>query len=65
MGTLLSKTPDEAQAMKAFSDAVYRETAQTLPSEEADHYVFNGALDLSWMGLARYHRKRAASAAQS
>jgi hypothetical protein len=51
--------------MKAFSDAVYRETAQTLPSEEADHYVFNGALDLSWMGLARYHRKRAASAAQS
>jgi glyoxylase-like metal-dependent hydrolase (beta-lactamase superfamily II) len=65
VGTLLSKTPDEAQAMKAFSDAVYRETAQTLPSEEADHYVFNGALDLSWMGLARYHRKRAASAAQS
>jgi glyoxylase-like metal-dependent hydrolase (beta-lactamase superfamily II) len=62
--TLLSTNKDEADAMKAFSNAVYKDAAQTLSAEEADHYVFNGALDLSWMGLARYHRKRATSAAQ-
>jgi glyoxylase-like metal-dependent hydrolase (beta-lactamase superfamily II) len=60
--TLLSTSENEAQAMKAFSDAVYRETVQTVSPEEADHYVFNGALDLSWMGLARYHRKRTTAA---
>jgi glyoxylase-like metal-dependent hydrolase (beta-lactamase superfamily II) len=62
---LLATSKDDAEAMKAFSDAVYRDARLTLTSEEADHYVFNGALDLSWMGLARYHRKRATSAAQS
>jgi glyoxylase-like metal-dependent hydrolase (beta-lactamase superfamily II) len=59
VGTLLSTTHDEAQAMKAFSDAVYAEATRALPVEVAEHYVFNGALNLSWMGLARYHRKRA------
>jgi len=29
------------------------------------NYVFNGALNLSWLGLARYHRKRAESAQSS
>jgi glyoxylase-like metal-dependent hydrolase (beta-lactamase superfamily II) len=65
VGTLLSTSKDETDAMKAFSDAVYKDAARTLSSKEADHYIFNGALDLSWMGLARYHRKRAASAAQT
>jgi glyoxylase-like metal-dependent hydrolase (beta-lactamase superfamily II) len=65
VGTLLSTTNDEAQAMAAFSAAVNAETARTLPIEEAQHYVFNGALNLSWLGLARYHRKRASAAAQT
>jgi glyoxylase-like metal-dependent hydrolase (beta-lactamase superfamily II) len=65
VGTLLSTHKDEAEAMKAFSDAVYKDAVRTLSAKEADHYVFNGALELSWMGLARYHRKQAASAAQS
>jgi glyoxylase-like metal-dependent hydrolase (beta-lactamase superfamily II) len=65
VGTLLSSGKDENETMKAFSDAIYNDAVRTLSTAEADHYVFNGALDLSWMGLARYHRKRAASAAQS
>jgi glyoxylase-like metal-dependent hydrolase (beta-lactamase superfamily II) len=65
VGTLLSTTNDETQAMAAFSTAVNAETARTLSTEEANHYVFNAALDLSWMGLARYHRKRASAAAQT
>jgi glyoxylase-like metal-dependent hydrolase (beta-lactamase superfamily II) len=65
VGTLLATSKDEVDAMKAFSDAVNKEAAHTLSLEEAAHYVFNGALDLSWMGLARYHRKRVISTAQS
>jgi len=60
--TLLSTTSDEAQAVAAFSGAVNAETARTLSVQEANHYVFNGALELSWAGLARYHRKRASAA---
>jgi len=63
--TLLSTTSDEAQAVAAFSAAVNAETARTLSIEEANHYVFNGALELSWAGLARYHRKRAEAAARA
>jgi glyoxylase-like metal-dependent hydrolase (beta-lactamase superfamily II) len=62
---LLSTTSDEAQAVAAFSAVVNAETACTLSIEEANHYVFNGALELSWAGLARYHRKRASAAAQT
>jgi hypothetical protein len=65
VGTLLSATNDEAQAMAAFSAAVNAEAARTLSIEEAQHYVFNGALSLSWLGLARYHRKRASATAQT
>jgi glyoxylase-like metal-dependent hydrolase (beta-lactamase superfamily II) len=65
VGTLLSTTTDEAQAMAAFSTAVNAETGRSLSTEEANHYVFNGALDISWAGLARYHRKRASAMAQS
>jgi glyoxylase-like metal-dependent hydrolase (beta-lactamase superfamily II) len=65
VGTLLSTTNDETQAMAAFSAAVNAETARTLSTEEAQHYVFNAALNLSWLGLARYHRKRASAAVQT
>jgi glyoxylase-like metal-dependent hydrolase (beta-lactamase superfamily II) len=58
---LISTTNDETQSVAAFSEAVNAETARILSAEEANHYVFNGALELSWAGLARYHRKRASA----
>jgi hypothetical protein len=30
-----------------------------LAPDQVAEYLFNGALNLSWLGLARYHRKRA------
>jgi glyoxylase-like metal-dependent hydrolase (beta-lactamase superfamily II) len=65
VGRLLATIPDEGAAMKAFAEEVNLEVAKSLSAKEAEHYVFNGALDLSWMGLARYHRKRALGAGQS
>jgi hypothetical protein len=41
------------------------EIKQRLPAAEAEHYTFNCGLNLTWLGLARYHRKRAEAAAAS
>jgi hypothetical protein len=35
-----------------------------LSPEQVAEYLFYGALNLSWLGLARYHRKRAEGASQ-
>jgi glyoxylase-like metal-dependent hydrolase (beta-lactamase superfamily II) len=56
---------DEQRCIERFSEEVTAEARNYLSPEELDHYAFNGALHLSWMGLARYHRKRAASAPAS
>jgi glyoxylase-like metal-dependent hydrolase (beta-lactamase superfamily II) len=56
---ILAGNLDEAAAIDRFSQEVAAEAAQFLRPDEISHYVFNGALHLSWMGLARYHRKRA------
>jgi glyoxylase-like metal-dependent hydrolase (beta-lactamase superfamily II) len=56
---ILSSNPDESAAMHRFAKEVAAEAAQFLSPDEIAHYVFNGALNLSWLGLARYHRKRA------
>jgi hypothetical protein len=45
--------------MHRFAQEVAAEAAQFLTPDEITQYVFNGALHLSWLGLARYHRKRA------
>jgi len=50
---------DAAEAEKAFVDAIASEIKATLPTEAADHYIFNGGLQLSWLGLMRYVRKKA------
>ena len=55
---LVDKKMDAAQATKIFSDKVTEEAARYLPAEELAHYVFNGSLPLSWLGLERYHRKK-------
>ncbi len=60
---IISQGVDDSQASEAFINAIAAEARQSLTREEVDHYLFNGALHLSWLGLARYHRKRAAASA--
>ena len=42
--------------------ATYAEISEHLPADEADHYAFSAGLNLSFLGLARYLRKRASVA---
>jgi glyoxylase-like metal-dependent hydrolase (beta-lactamase superfamily II) len=59
---ILATGTDEASAARLFVEYVSAEVSRTLSAEEAAHVIFNGGLQLSWLGLARYHRKRAAAA---
>jgi glyoxylase-like metal-dependent hydrolase (beta-lactamase superfamily II) len=63
--TILARDLDDSVAMHRFAQEVAAEAAQFLSPDEISHYVFNGALNLSWLGMARYHRKRAESAAHT
>jgi len=56
---LVESGMDTAEAEKAFVDAIASEIKVTLPTDAADHYIFNGGLRLSWLGLMRYVRKKA------
>ena len=47
-----------AAAEREFVDSVAAEIKSTLPSDAADHYIFNAGLRLSWLGLMRYAQKR-------
>jgi glyoxylase-like metal-dependent hydrolase (beta-lactamase superfamily II) len=58
---LLSTIADETEARHAFAREVASEAAQVLSPEEVSKLIFIGSLQLSWLGLARYHRKRAAA----
>jgi glyoxylase-like metal-dependent hydrolase (beta-lactamase superfamily II) len=62
---ILSSGREEPLAMEEFVREVSKEAAACLTPEEAKHLLFNGHLPLSWVGLARYHRKRAAKPAPS
>jgi glyoxylase-like metal-dependent hydrolase (beta-lactamase superfamily II) len=55
---LLESGVEVTEAEKQFVDAIACEIKSTLPIELADHYIFNGGLRLSWLGLMRYVRKR-------
>ena len=55
---LVRSGKEEPKALSTFVAAVRAEVEKALPEEEAGHYVFNGGLELSWLGLARYWRKR-------
>jgi glyoxylase-like metal-dependent hydrolase (beta-lactamase superfamily II) len=59
---ILDSTADDAAATHRFAQEVVAEAAQFLSPGELGQYVFSGALNLSWLGLARYHRKRVAAA---
>lgn len=56
---ILARNLDDSVAMHRFAQEIAAEAARFLSPDEISHYVFNGALHLSWLGLARYHRKRA------
>jgi glyoxylase-like metal-dependent hydrolase (beta-lactamase superfamily II) len=62
---ILASGLDEERCIERFSVELTEEARSYLSPEELDHYAFNGALHLSWMGFARYHRKRAAGAPAS
>jgi glyoxylase-like metal-dependent hydrolase (beta-lactamase superfamily II) len=62
---ILRSTPDQNAALEKFVSAVSAEIGQRLSAAEAEHYIFNCGLNLTWLGLARYHRKRAEAAAAS
>ena len=57
--------PEERRALEVFVAATSAEIKQRVTGSEAEHYIFNCGLDLTWLGLARYHRKRAEAAASS
>jgi glyoxylase-like metal-dependent hydrolase (beta-lactamase superfamily II) len=59
---IIRDAPSDSAAMDSFMSATYAEIAQHLPAQEADHYVFTAGLNLSFLGLARYLRKRAKAA---
>ena len=64
-GEIVRSGKEETKALSAFVAAVRAEVEKALPEEEAAHYVFNGGLELSWLGLARYWRKRPTATADS
>jgi glyoxylase-like metal-dependent hydrolase (beta-lactamase superfamily II) len=61
----LRSTPDERAGREAFVSATSSEIEKHVTGAEAEHYIFNCGLHLTWLGLARYHRKRAEAAVTS
>jgi glyoxylase-like metal-dependent hydrolase (beta-lactamase superfamily II) len=61
-GKILASGEDETTCMHKFAQEVSAEATQFLTPVELSHYLRSGALNLSWLGLARYHRKHAQAA---
>jgi glyoxylase-like metal-dependent hydrolase (beta-lactamase superfamily II) len=62
VGTLLASGVDEQTGIQKFSEEVHQEAAKYLKPGEFEDYLITAGLNLSYLGLARYHRKRAQSA---
>jgi glyoxylase-like metal-dependent hydrolase (beta-lactamase superfamily II) len=60
---ILRSASSEAEAKQAFVARMHAEMQEQLGPEEADHHAFTAGLDLSFLGLARYLRKRAEATA--
>ncbi len=56
--TLLESGKPEEAAGREFVDAIAAETNYAVSPTEADHYIFNGGLYLSWLGLLRHAKKQ-------
>jgi glyoxylase-like metal-dependent hydrolase (beta-lactamase superfamily II) len=54
---LLCDGLEEPEATRIFVETISAEIRRTHSDADAAHYVFNGGLELSWLGLARYIRK--------
>lgn len=61
---LLRTGEDESRLESRFVASVAEAMREALDPASAEHYIFNGALGLSWRGLARYARKKKGSAAR-
>ncbi len=59
---ILRTAASDSVAMDSFMSATFAEIAQNLGGGEAEHYAFSAGLNLSFLGLQRYLRKRAAAA---
>jgi glyoxylase-like metal-dependent hydrolase (beta-lactamase superfamily II) len=59
---ILRTAASDSAAMDSFMSTTYAEISQNLGGGEADHYAFSAGLNLSFLGLQRYLRKRAAAA---
>jgi hypothetical protein len=59
---ILRTAASDSAAMDSFMSATFAEISKNLPGGEADHYAFSAGLNLSFLGLTRYLRKRAATA---
>jgi len=60
---ILRESTDDAAALQQFLAYAHSDIGQFLPAEEMEHYAFTAGLDLSFAGLARHIRKRAAKTA--
>lgn len=54
----LKNNADDAAASHDFTEMARAELVAAMSQTEADHYAFTAGLDLSFLGLARYLRKR-------
>jgi glyoxylase-like metal-dependent hydrolase (beta-lactamase superfamily II) len=57
-GSILARNLEESDSIHRFAQEIAAEAAQFLSPDELSNYFFSGALNLSWLGLARYQRKR-------
>jgi glyoxylase-like metal-dependent hydrolase (beta-lactamase superfamily II) len=62
-GECLRSATSESEAKDAFVARARAEMQDLLGLEEAEHHAFTAGLDLSFLGLARYLRKRAEATA--
>src|SRR5712664_3803004 len=60
---ILRAASSEAEAKAIFVSRAHAEMQERLGADEADHHAFTAGLDLSFLGLARYLRKRAKATA--
>jgi glyoxylase-like metal-dependent hydrolase (beta-lactamase superfamily II) len=60
---ILRSASSESEAKEAFVARAQAEMQERLGADEAEHHAFTAGLDLSFLGLARYLRKRAEATA--
>jgi glyoxylase-like metal-dependent hydrolase (beta-lactamase superfamily II) len=65
VASIMASGQDEEACIRQFSKEVEADAAKYLTPAELAHYSFAAALNLSWLGLARYHKKRPQGASAS